>query len=57
MRYVKCTVTRPALFDNRVLEFEKDITVITGRNGSGKTFIARCLIDGMWKCFSEGGRC
>jgi predicted ATPase len=54
---VKCTVTRPALFDNRVLEFEKDITVITGRNGSGKTFIARCLIDGMWKCFSEGGRC
>jgi DNA repair exonuclease SbcCD ATPase subunit len=53
---VKCTVTRPALFDNRVLEFEKDITVITGRNGSGKTFIARCLIDGMWKCFSEGGR-
>jgi DNA repair exonuclease SbcCD ATPase subunit len=56
LRFVKCTVSRPALFDNRVLEFEKDITVITGRNGSGKTFIARCLIEGIWKCFSEKSR-
>ena len=55
MRFVKCTVTKPSLFDNRSLEFERDITVVNGKNGSGKSFLARTMIEGIWKYFS--GNC
>lgn len=40
-----CNISKPGLFDNRVLEFDEKITVILGRNNSGKTLLSRVLID------------
>ncbi len=40
-----CNISKPGLFDNRVLEFDEKITVVLGRNNSGKTLLSRVIID------------
>ena len=52
MRYLRCVISKPSLFSNRSLEFSDSLTIVNGKNGSGKSFLARCLVDGIWKLFS-----
>ena len=49
MRYVKCVTTKPGLFENSSLDFSPAVTIVNGKNGSGKSFMARCLIESLWK--------
>ncbi len=53
MQYVSCKVHRHGLFDNRVIEFSDRLNIVYGKNGSGKTLLARCLVDAVWGKFSE----
>lgn len=48
MRIKRCIVSRPGLFNNRTLEFNEALTVVYGRNGSGKSLLARAIIDLLW---------
>ncbi len=41
--------TKPGLFENSSLDFNAPVTVVNGKNGSGKSFMARCLIESLWK--------
>lgn len=53
MRFVKCTISKPSLFDNKLLEFADGITLIKGKNGSGKSYLAKALVESIWRCFSK----
>ena len=48
MRIKRCIVSRPGLFNNRTLEFNEGLTVVYGRNGSGKSLLARAIIELLW---------
>ncbi len=50
----QCNISKPGLFDNRVLEFDEKITVVVGRNNSGKTLLSRVLIDVMYAAHGDG---
>jgi hypothetical protein len=52
MQYLKCTASIPGLMDNTVLEFGGNPLIIYGKNGSGKTIIARSLVDVIFKKFT-----
>ena len=51
MRFIKCTITKPSFFDNKFIEFASDITLIKGKNGSGKSFVAKTLTEAPWVYF------
>ncbi|MCL1911171.1 MAG: hypothetical protein FWG13_03090 [Leptospirales bacterium] len=51
VRFIKCTIAKPLLFDNKLIEFAEDITLIKGKNGSGKSFAAKTLIEAFWIYF------
>lgn len=53
MQFIKCMVNRPGLLDNRVLDFSDRLTIVFGRNGSGKSLIARGLVDALWRGMSD----
>ncbi len=55
MQYNRCIVSKPGLLDNVVVDFDKSLTVVSGKNGSGKSLMARCLIEGIWRRFSSYG--
>ncbi len=55
MQYNRCIVSKPGLLDNVVVDFDKSLTLVSGKNGSGKSLIARCLIEGIWRRFSGNG--
>lgn len=54
MQYVSCKVHRHGLFDNRVINFSDRLNIVYGKNGSGKSLLARCLVDAVWGKFSQG---
>ncbi|MDR3237673.1 MAG: hypothetical protein LBT84_04140 [Spirochaetia bacterium] len=56
MRFIKCTISKPSLFDNRLLEFGDDITFVKGKNGSGKSFAAKALTEALWLYFPWTGK-
>lgn len=45
MRIAQCIATKTALIDNRVIDFNPEVTVITGGNDSGKTLIVKGVAD------------
>lgn len=45
MRILSCTISKPGLLDSRRIEPSEGITVIYGRSDSGKTTIARALLE------------
>ncbi len=49
MQYLKCLVTRKGLFAGKSLSFVPGLNVVTGKNGAGKSLLARGLIDGLWR--------
>ena len=51
MRFVRCIITKPLLFDNKFIEFAENITFIKGKNGSGKSFAAKTLTEALWIYF------
>ncbi|HNW27316.1 MAG TPA: AAA family ATPase [Spirochaetota bacterium] len=53
MQYIKCMVYRHGLFDNRVIDFSDRLTIVYGKNGSGKSLLARSMVDVLWGKFSE----
>ncbi len=53
MHYIRCMVYKNGLFDNRILNFSDRLTIVFGKNGSGKSLLARCLIDALWRKFSN----
>ncbi len=55
MQYLKCTASIPGLLENTVLEFSGNPVVVFGKNGSGKTIIARSIIDVVYKKFAGNG--
>ena len=52
MQLLECIVSKPGLLNNIKLKFDKDLTVIYGKNESGKTLIAKAIIDTLWGEFS-----
>ncbi len=52
MQLLECIVTKPKLLENIKLNFDKRISVIYGKNESGKTLIAKGLMDTLWGEFS-----
>ncbi|MBN1534365.1 MAG: hypothetical protein JXA20_16955 [Spirochaetes bacterium] len=52
MQYLKCTASIPGLLENTVLEFNGNPIIIYGKNGSGKTVIAKSLLDVIFKKFT-----
>lgn len=54
MQLVKCTITKPALFDNKQLDFSSGITFVKGKNGAGKSFIIKAFTDALFGYFSDG---
>jgi uncharacterized protein YhaN len=53
VQYIKCVVHKHGLFDNRVLDFSDRLTIVYGKNGSGKSLLARSLVDALWGKFSD----
>ena len=53
MHYIRCIVYKQGLFDNRILNFNDRLTIVFGRNASGKSLLARGLIDALWRKFSS----
>ena len=53
MQFIKCMVYRHGLFDNRVIDFSDRLTIVYGKNGSGKSLLARSMVDVLWGKFSE----
>ncbi len=41
----ECTASKPGLFTNRLFTFEERLNVILGRNNSGKSLLARAIVD------------
>ena len=54
VQFIKCIVYKHGLFDNRVLDFSDRLTVVYGRNGSGKSLLARSMVDAVWGKFNGG---
>jgi uncharacterized protein YhaN len=53
VQYVSCKVHRHGLFDNRVIDFSDRLNIVYGKNGSGKSLLARGMVDAVWGKFSE----
>ena len=53
MQFVKCMVYKHGLFDNRVLDFSDRLNIVFGKNGSGKSLLARSMMDAVWGKFSD----
>ncbi len=51
MRFLKLLAIKPGLFENLNIEFSPGINVVSGKNGSGKSFIARAMADSIWRNF------
>ena len=49
MQITRCTVSSPGLFDNASIDLSDAVNVIYGKNGSGKSFLARALIDSIFR--------
>ncbi|HQO00895.1 MAG TPA: hypothetical protein PLI62_01410 [Spirochaetota bacterium] len=45
MQIIRCIASKPGLFDNKIIDVGERITVIYGRNNSGKSFLARAIVD------------
>ena len=41
----ECIASKPGLFENRSFTLDEKITVIRGRNNSGKSLLARAIVD------------
>lgn len=52
VQFIKCIVYKHGLFDNRVLDFSDRLTVVYGKNGSGKSLLARSMVDAVWGKFT-----
>ena len=52
MQLLECIVSKPGLLNNIKFRFGKNLTVIYGKNESGKTLIAKAIIDTLWGEFS-----
>jgi len=53
VHYVRCMVFKQGLFDNRVLDFSDRLTIVFGKNSSGKSLLVRGLVDALWGKFSN----
>ncbi len=54
MQIQKCVITKPGLLANRILAFDAGISIVYGRNDSGKSLISRAMIDALWGEFGGG---
>jgi uncharacterized protein YhaN len=52
VQLLECIVKKPGLLENTNLSFDKRISIIYGKNESGKSLIAKGLIDTIWGEFS-----
>jgi uncharacterized protein YhaN len=53
VQFIKCIVYKHGLFDNRVLDFSDRLNIVYGKNGSGKSLLARSMMDAVWGRFSD----
>jgi hypothetical protein len=53
VQYLKCMVYKHGIFDNRVIDFSDRLTIVYGKNGSGKSLLARSMVDVLWGKFSD----
>lgn len=49
MQFLKCLISKPGLFEGLELNFSDGLNIITGQSGAGKTFLAKCLMECVWK--------
>ncbi|MCU0822624.1 MAG: hypothetical protein MUC95_09160, partial [Spirochaetes bacterium] len=48
MQIQKCIITKPGLLSNRILSFNNGVTIVQGKNDSGKSLLSRALVDALW---------
>jgi hypothetical protein len=53
LRFIKLLAIKPGLFENLNIEFDPGINIVSGKNGSGKSFIARAMADSLWRNFCD----
>jgi DNA repair exonuclease SbcCD ATPase subunit len=52
MQLLECIVSKPGLFNTIKLKFDSGLNLVYGRNESGKTMIAKAIMDTLWGEFS-----
>ncbi|TAL35978.1 MAG: hypothetical protein EPN93_09265 [Spirochaetes bacterium] len=50
MRIARFMVSKPGMFGNRLVDLPEGLSVIYGRNGSGKSLVSRALVETIWGC-------
>ena len=45
MQIQKCITSKPGLFENKTLVFNDHVSIVYGKNDSGKSLIARAIMD------------
>ena len=53
MQIIECITTKPGLFDNKSIKLDEKLTIIYGENDSGKSLMAKGIIDTLWGGFSD----
>lgn len=53
MQIQECLALKPGLFENKRMKFENRINIIIGKNASGKSLLAKAIIDTLCGRFSE----
>lgn len=53
MHITQCIATKKGLFNNIVIDFDNEITILYGANDTGKTLLAKSIIDIIWGTFSN----
>ncbi|MDY6933119.1 MAG: AAA family ATPase [Spirochaetota bacterium] len=51
MQIIECIASKPGLFDNTIIELDNRVNIIYGGNDSGKSLLARAIIDTLWGIF------
>jgi DNA repair exonuclease SbcCD ATPase subunit len=48
VRFVQCIATKGNLFNNTLLEFDPDVTILYGSSDTGKTLLLSAICDTLW---------
>jgi len=53
MHINQCIASKPGLFENKKIDLDNCLTIIHGRNNSGKSLLARAMLEVIWELINE----